>query len=91
MVVPQSYELPYHPIDHKKKLEQIYRSSSPTLEQKLDMMASLIEDGDESYFHVEPVDSSIGVADRIETVGVNSKLRLAVIHIIRSDMSCVVF
>ncbi|XP_067936932.1 uncharacterized protein [Watersipora subatra] len=72
LVVPQNYELPYHPIDHKKKLEQIYRSSSPTLEQKLDMMASLIEDGDESYFHVEPVDSSIGVADRIETVGVNN-------------------
>lgn len=50
--VPQNYRLPYHPVTHRQRLEHIYRSVSPSLEQKLDMMVSLIEEGDESCFQV---------------------------------------
>jgi len=51
-VIPQNYNLPYHPVTNKEKIERICNSSSPTPKQKLDMMSQLIEEGDESCFCV---------------------------------------
>ncbi|KAF6036781.1 hypothetical protein EB796_004917 [Bugula neritina] len=51
-VIPQNYNLPYHPVTNKEKIERICNSASPTPKQKLDMMSQLIEEGDESCFCV---------------------------------------
>lgn len=51
--VPQDYNLPFDPVKQKMKLEQIYNDENTTPEQKLDLMAALIEEGDDSFFEVK--------------------------------------